>query len=117
MGMNKEELNEIESIDIVLNDIDDLDMGLEVISYKVRKSLQELSKVAMEQSSQLQAYKDKEDKLREYITSYESISTIQGLNNIDKNKDLDNTTMIEMTNRYLEVHDKLLQILNEGSDE
>lgn len=63
---------------------------------------------------QLQSYKQKEDKLREYITSYESISTIQGLDNVVKNKGLDENTMIEMTNRYLEVHDKLLQILNEG---
>jgi hypothetical protein len=61
----------------------------------------------------LDKYKDKEDKLREYITSYESISIIQGLNDIIKNKDLDEKTMIEMTNRYLEVHNKLLQILNE----
>lgn len=64
--------------------------------------------------SQLQSYKAKEDKLREYITSYESISIIQGLNDTTKNKDLDENTMIEMTNRYLEVHDKLLEILNEG---
>lgn len=68
---------------------------------------------------ELQAYKDKEEKLREYITSYESISTIQGLNDVilfDKNKGLDENTMVEMTNRYLEVHDKLLAILNEGDD-
>ena len=58
--------------------------------------------------------------MREYITSYESISTIQGLNDVilfDKNKGLDENTMVEMTNRYLEVHDKLLAILNEGEKE
>ena len=47
----------------------------------------------------------------EYLTSYESISIIQGLNNIEKNKHLDKKTMIIMTNRYLDVHDKLLNIL------
>ena len=65
-----------------------------------------------ELEQQLQAYKAKEKELREYITSYESISIIQGLDNISKNKDLDGKTMIEMTNRYLEVHDKILDILD-----
>ena len=61
---------------------------------------------------ELEKYKAKEKELREYITSYESISIIQGLDNISKNKDLDGKTMIEMTNRYLEVHDKILDILD-----
>lgn len=65
-----------------------------------------------EACKQLQSYKAKEKELREYITSYESISIIQGLNDITKNKDLDDKTMIEMTNRYLEVHDKILDILD-----
>ena len=50
----------------------------------------------------------------EYLTSYESISTIQGLNDIEKNKILDEKTMNEMVNRYLKVHDILLNILNKG---
>ncbi len=52
----------------------------------------------------------------EYLTSYESISTIQGLNDIEKNKILDEKTMNEMVNRYLKVHDILLNILNKGSE-
>ena len=62
-----------------------------------------------------QAEKQKEviDKAVEYITSYESISTIQGLAYIEDNKQFDEKTMTEMTNRYLLVHDKLLQILQE----
>ena len=52
----------------------------------------------------------------EYITSYESISTIQGLNDIEKNKILDEKTMNEMVNRYLKVHDILLNILNKGDN-
>ena len=53
------------------------------------------------------------DKANEYLTSYDAISTIQGLNNIKKNKELDENTMNIMTNRYLEVHHKLLDILKE----
>ena len=62
-----------------------------------------------------QCKKQKEviDKAVEYITSYESISTIQGLTHAEDNKQLDEKTMVEMTNRYLLVHDKLLQILEE----
>jgi hypothetical protein len=68
--------------------------------------------IIKKQDIELDKYKAKEKELREYITSYESIGTIQGLDNILKNKDLDGKTMIEMTNRYLEVHDKLLDILD-----
>ncbi len=52
----------------------------------------------------------------EYVTSYESISTIQGLDAIEKNKILDEKTMNEMVNRYLKVHDNLLNILNKGDN-
>lgn len=53
---------------------------------------------------------------REYLTSYEAISTIQGLDNIEKNKQLDEKTINEMTNRYLKVHDKLLSILDKMNE-
>lgn len=53
----------------------------------------------------------------EYLTSYESISTIQGLDNIEKNKQLDENTMNIMTSRYLDVHHKLLNILQGDKDE
>ncbi|HHX69997.1 MAG TPA: hypothetical protein GX708_18365 [Gallicola sp.] len=59
--------------------------------------------------------KDKLKKIEEYITSYESISTIQGLNDTKENKNLDKNTMVEMTNRYLKVHDKILSIIK-GDD-
>ena len=52
----------------------------------------------------------------EYITSYESISTIQGLDKIEQNKTLDEKTMNIMVYRYLEVHDKLLKILTGGDE-
>jgi len=54
-------------------------------------------------------------KVKEYSTSYESISIIQGLDRIEQNEKLDKHTMNEMVRRYMEVHDKLLKML-EGSD-
>ena len=62
-----------------------------------------------------QQLKDKLKKIEEYLTSYESISTIQGLNDTKENKNLDKNTMVEMTNRYLKVHDKILSIIK-GDD-
>ena len=56
------------------------------------------------------------EEAREYLTSYEAISTIQGLDNIENNKQLDEKTMNEMTNRYLKVHDKLLSILDKMNE-
>ena len=62
------------------------------------------------------------DKAIEYLTSYSSIHTIQfgtendSLNDIELNKTLDEKTLNEMTNRYLKVHDKLLDILKEVSE-
>ena len=64
-------------------------------------------------------YKEVIDKAIEYLTSYSSIHTIQfgtendSLNDIELNKTLDEKTLNEMTNRYLKVHDKLLEILKE----
>ncbi len=60
---------------------------------------------------QLSKANDKLKKIEEYLTSYESISTIQGLNDTKENKNLDKNTMVEMTNRYLKVHDKILSII------
>lgn len=62
------------------------------------------------------------NKAIEYLTSYSSIHTIQfgtendSLNDIELNKTLDEKTLNEMTNRYLKVHDKLLEILKEVSE-
>ena len=66
--------------------------------------------------NQLDKSNNKIEKIKEYITSYESISLIQGLDDIDKNKNLDTITITEMTNRYLKVHDNILSIID-GSDE
>lgn len=50
--------------------------------------------------------------VREYITSYESIETIQQFDHNKNNKDLDYSTIDEMTRRYMMVHDKILKILD-----
>ena len=55
------------------------------------------------------------DKAIEYLTSYENIETIQQCEHSENNKGLDKKTIIEMTRRYLIVHDKLLDILK-GDD-
>lgn len=70
-------------------------------------------------NEQNKKYKEVIDKAIEYLTSYSSIHTIQfgtendSLNDIELNKTLDEKTLNEMTNRYLKVHDKLLEILKE----
>jgi prephenate dehydratase len=56
------------------------------------------------------------DKAIEYITSYEAISSIQGLDKIEQNKTLDERTMNVMVERYLQVHHNLLNILQNGSE-
>lgn len=65
---------------------------------------------------QLQQKENIIKEIREYLTSYESISTIEGLEDIEKNKDLDEKTLNEMIRRYLIGHDKILEILDKGSD-
>ena len=54
--------------------------------------------------------------VREYITSYESIETINQVEHSKNNKGLDRDTMIEMINRHLKVHDKILEILDKVGD-
>lgn len=71
----------------------------------------------LEQQCKMQ--KEVIDKAIEYLTSYSSIHTIQfgtendSLNDIELNKTLDEKTLNEMTYRYLLVHDKLLEILED----
>ena len=62
-----------------------------------------------------ETYKSRNEKAIEYITSYEAISTIQGLDKIEQNKKLDEKTMNVMVERYLKVHHNLLNIL-QGDD-
>ena len=54
--------------------------------------------------------------IKEYLTSYESIETIQQCEHSGNNKNLDEKTINEMTRRYLIVHDKVLKIIDEALD-
>lgn len=54
--------------------------------------------------------------VREYITSYESIEAVNQVEHNENNKGLDEKTMIEMINRHLRVHDKILEILDKVGD-
>lgn len=59
---------------------------------------------------------DKLEKVRKYLTSYESISTIQGNEKPFDNKGLDEKTLIEMVRRYMIVHDKILKIIDDDNE-
>ena len=102
--MNEEELDSFEELNIDLQDIDDLDMGLEIISYKVRKSLQELADIIIDQSCQISTYKDKEDKIRELFES-------EKLENLNKYFYGDSYELDAH-----ELRNDILRILDEGSD-
>lgn len=103
-----------DDIDEVLNYIDNLQQENTQLKEN-NMSMQEEMARTWEKAD---LYKEVIEELREYITSYSSIHTIQfgieedSLNDIELNKTLDEKTITEMTNRYLKVHDKLLQILD-----
>ena len=67
--------------------------------------------------NQLQQKENIIKEIKEYITSYESIETIQQFDHNKNNKDLDYSTMDEMTRRYMIVHDKVLEILDKVDKE
>lgn len=50
--------------------------------------------------------------VREYMTSYESINTIQQNEIPENNIGLDEDTFVEMVRRYMIVHNKVLEILD-----
>ena len=89
----------------------------------IKKELQQelnRTKLVLDYARQEIKEKDKEierlnniiKEVREYITSYESISIMQGLMKEYSNYDLDIKTMNEMIRRYMVVHDELLEILD-----
>ena len=83
---------------------------------ELEKRLKEINKI-IDLKQQVKKQQQVIDKAIEYLTSYSSIHTIQfgtendSLNDIELNKTLDEKTLNKMTNRYLKVHDKLLEIL------
>lgn len=113
--MNKEEIKikefDKQQLEILLNDLQDIDKftGFKDGAFKYELGKYQANLLV----GCIKKYKEVIDKVIEYITSYESISTIQGLENADINKQFDEKTMTEMINRYLLVHDKLLQILED----
>ena len=80
--------------------------------YKDIKDVYVLQCICSELKSQLQQKENIIKEVREYITSYESIETIQQFDHNKNNKDLDYSTIDEMTRRYMIVHDKILEILD-----
>lgn len=95
--------DKIERLNKRIEDLNIINEEHQILNGMIRKELQEKENIIKE--------------VREYITSYESISTIQGIEGIGTNKDLDEKTLTEMVRRYMTVHDKLLEILDKvGSD-
>ena len=68
-------------------------------------------------NNQLQQKENIIKEVREYITSHESIETIQQFDHNKNNKDLDYSTIDEMTRRYMMVHDKILEILDKEREQ
>lgn len=87
------------------------------LDYKLTDFYNELAEENKQLKSQLQQKENIIKDVREYITSYESIETIQQFDHNKNNKDLDYSTIDEMTRRYMMVHDKILEILDKVSDE
>ena len=81
------------------------------LDYKLTDFYNELEEENKQLKSQLQQKENIIKEVREYITSYESIETIQQFDHNKNNKDLDYSTIDEMTRRYMIVHDKILEIL------
>ena len=93
------------------------DLISNVKEFKKIPTFDNLLKENQQLKEQLQQKEDIINKIREYLTSYESISEIEGLNNVKENKKLDEKTMNEMIRRYMNVHDKILEILDNKGDE
>ena len=82
-------------------------------AYIINDYISRLEATIKDEQEQLNKQKEVLDKIKEYITSYESINTIQECEMPEKNIGLDKGTFIEMVNRYMKVHDKLLELLEE----
>lgn len=64
--MNSEELDSFQELNIDLTDIDELNMGLEIISYKARKIIEELANIVVKRNSVLFNYQDKIREIEEF---------------------------------------------------
>ena len=71
--MNKEEIEEIETLEIDFNDTDELELALEVSSKKAIYLIDDLIKHLFELQQKNQKYKEVIDKAIECINKYESI--------------------------------------------
>jgi hypothetical protein len=109
-------LKNVEEICANTRDVDEVCMALEHSTIFATEMIQDLTKTILDLQQELSTERKKLKKIEEYLTSYESISTIQGFNDTKENKNLDKNTMVEMTNRYLKVHDKILSIIKGGKE-
>ena len=68
--MNKEEIEEIETLEIDFKDTDDLELALEVSSKKAIYLIDDLIKYLIELQQENQKYKEVIDKIDKYINDY-----------------------------------------------
>ena len=68
--MNKEEIEEIETLEIDFNDTDELELALEVSSKKAIYLIDDLIKHLFELQQENQKYKEVIDKIDKYINDY-----------------------------------------------
>ena len=95
--MNKEQIEEIETLEIDFNDTDELELALEVSSKKAIYLIDDLIKHLFELQQENQKYKRVIDKLKEWI------------NIVQQNKDNKHLEPFISTDEL----DELLNILNE----
>jgi hypothetical protein len=69
--MNKEEIESFKELNTDLEDIDDLDMGLEIISYKVRTTMQEFANTIINLQSQLDISNKKLEEINSVVRKIE----------------------------------------------
>ena len=92
------------------------DGSADVINLMLNSLQEELRQTKLlKEKYQLKKDKQKEllDKIKEYLTSYESINTIQECEMPENNIGLDEETFIEMVHRYMKVHNKIIKLLEE----
>lgn len=102
-----------ELVDIVMN-IHQFNQDLTTLNIKQAETIEEQKQEIERLNYKLQQKENIIKEVREYITSHESIDTIQQIETPENNIDLAKDTFVEMVRRYMIVHDKLLDILDKG---
>lgn len=119
--MSEEELNKItweeykrliEESEITYNELQEANKEIE----RLQEDIGNYVNIVLHDRKEIERLHSIIKEVKEYITSYESISIIQGLMKEYSNYDLDIKTMNEMIRRYMVVHDEILKILDKENN-